>query len=110
MKTAAGYDMEFGSKKSKILVKSIKPRPSTKIIWMNGKALEDVNQFKYSGSTEAIDGTSIKEVKIRLAQAYSAITRRATILWKDKAISFPPKIKLCKSLVNTALMDVRAGR
>ena len=38
-KTAACYGMEINSDKSKILVISIKPRPSANI-WMNGKRLE----------------------------------------------------------------------
>ena len=39
------------------------------------------DQFKYLGSTQTKDGTSIKEVKIILVQAHSAMTRLA-ILWK----------------------------
>ena len=43
--------------------------------WMNGKALDEVDQFKYLRSTQTKDGISIKEVKIRLVQAHSATTR-----------------------------------
>ena len=79
--------MEISSDKSKILVNSIKPRPSTNI------QVGEVDQFKYLGSTQTKDGISVKEVKIRLAQAHSAMTRLA-ILWKNKTISFPTKIIL----------------
>ena len=58
-KTAASYGVEINSYKSKILVNSIKQRPSTNI-WMNGKTLEEVDQFKYLGSTHTKDGTSAK--------------------------------------------------
>ena len=44
-----------------------------------------------------------KEVKIRLAQTHSAMTRLA-ILWKNKAISFPTKIILYVSLVFSVLL------
>ena len=45
-------------------------------------------------------GWNIIKVKIRLVQAHSAMTRGAMgLLWKNKAISFPTKIKLYKSLV-----------
>ena len=44
-KTAAGYGMEISSNKSKIRVNGIKPRPSTNIR-MNGKTLDETNQFK----------------------------------------------------------------
>ena len=60
-KIAAGYGMEISFDKSQILFNSIKPRPSTNM-WMNGKTLEEVDQFKYLGSTQTKDGISIKEV------------------------------------------------
>ena len=56
---------------------------------MNGKTLEEVDQFKYLESTQTKDGTLIKEVKIRLVQAHAEIT---ATLWKNKAISFPTMI------------------
>ena len=40
-------------------------------IWMNGKTLEEVDHFKHIGSTQTKDRTSIKEVKIRLAQVHT---------------------------------------
>ena len=65
--------------------------------------LIEVNQFKYLGSTQTSDGISSVELKIRLAQAHSAMTSLA-VLWKNKAISFPTKIKLYKSLVLLILL------
>ena len=82
---------------------SIKPRPSTNK-WMNGKILEEVDQFKYLESKRTKDGTSIKEVNARLAQAHSAVTMFA-ILWKNNAISFLTKIRLYKSLVVSILIN-----
>ena len=63
-------------------------------------------KFKYLRSTKTKDGKSIKEVKIRLAQAHSAMTMLA-VLWENKAISFPTEIKHYKSPVLS--IDVRAG-
>ena len=57
--TAAEYGMEISSEKSKILVNSIKPRPSTNI-QMNRQTLEEADQFKYLGSTQTKDGTSVQ--------------------------------------------------
>ena len=70
--------MEISADKSKILVNSINP----------GKSTRKLDQFKYLADTQTKDGTSIKEVKIRLAQAHSVRTRLAK-LWKNKATSFP---------------------
>ena len=81
--------MEISSDKGKIHIDSIKPRPSA-CIWVNGKVLEEVDQFKYLGSTQIKDGTSINEVKIRLAQAHSAMTGIA-ILWKKQRNQFSYK-------------------
>ena len=72
-KTAVGYGMEISSDRSKILVNSIKPRKSTNIC--NGKTLEEVDQFKYLGSTQTKNGIPIKGIKIRLAQAHLARKR-----------------------------------
>ena len=57
-KTAADRGIEISSDKSKILVNSIKPSPSTNI-WMNGNVLEEVDLFKYLGSTQTKDAASI---------------------------------------------------
>ena len=46
---------------------------------------------------------NIKEVKVRLAQAHSAMTRLA-ILWKNNAVNFPTKTKIYKSLVLSILL------
>ena len=62
-----------------------------------------MDQFKYFGSTQTKDRTSLKEVKIRLAQVHSAMTRLA-ILWKNNAISFRTKIKLYISFVLSILL------
>ena len=68
--------------------------------WKNA---ERSGLVKYLASTKTKDRTSIKEVKIRRAQAQLAITRLA-IVQKNKASCFPTKIKLYKSLVLSILL------
>ena len=63
--------------KSKILVNNW-PKPSTNIL-MGGKVLEEVDRFEYLRSTQTKDGTSLKEAKIILPQAHSAMTRLAVL-------------------------------
>ena len=88
--------MEISSDKSKIIINTIKPTPSRLTnICMNGKMLEEVDPFKFLGSTEVKDETSINKEKTRLAQS---------ILWKNEAVSFPIKIKLYKSLFLSILL------
>ena len=73
---AADCGVEINSENSKIIVNSIKQRPSANI-QMNGRTLEEMYQFKYLGSTQTKDGTSVKEVQITLPQAHSAMTTLA---------------------------------
>ena len=102
-KTAAGYGIEISSDKSKILVNSIKPWPTTNI-WMNGKALEQWNKFKYIGSTQTKDGTSIKEVIIRLAQVPFRHDKASNTMEKQRLqFSYKDQTLQVTSLVNTAL-------
>ena len=64
----AEHGIEISSDKSKILVNSIKPRPSTNI-QMSGQTLEEMDQLKCLGSTQTKDGTSVKDVKISKVQS-----------------------------------------
>ena len=87
-KKVAGYGLEISSDKSKILVNSIKPRLSTNI-WINGKTLEAMDQFKYLGSaqTKGINkGT--KDHTGAVALAHSAMTRSTTIEKQSHQFSY----------------------
>ena len=101
--------MEISYDNSKILVNSIKPRPSTNV-QMNGQTLEEVDQFKYVGSTQTKDGTSVKEEKTRPAQAHS-VMKRLVILLKTKPSVFPQILYSIGHLFCRCFsMGVRAGR
>ena len=70
---------------------------------MNGKTLEELDRFKYLGSSQTKDGTSVEEGKIRLTQAHSDMSRLG-ILRNNKAISVPTNIQLqVTCLVNTTV-------
>ena len=96
-KTAAGYM----SDKSKILLNSIKPRPSSNMDECKNAVRNGPVHIPWFHAFHRRN--IIKEAKIRLAQAHSAITR-LPILWKNNAINFPTKIKLYKSLVLSMLL------
>ena len=81
--------MKISSYKSKILVNSIRPRPSA-TIRTDG---EDVDQFKSNAWDQHKPKMEpLKEIKNRLAQAHSAMTRLA-VLWrkKTKPLVFPER-------------------
>jgi hypothetical protein len=57
-----------------------------------------VAEFVYLGSTQTEDGTSLKEVKTRIAKSAAALARLKRI-WQDRNISMPSKLHLLRSLV-----------
>ena len=99
--SSKAYGMEVSSEKSKVMVKSTRPNLTSNIL-MNGELLEEVGSFKYLGATLTKDGSSSKEIRIRIASATAAFTRLMKI-WKSN-ISFPIKFNFYKSLVTSILL------
>ena len=97
---AGAYGMEISTAKSKTMVNSTKNINAN--ITMDGEQLEEVDSFKYLGATLSKDGTSNTEVRIRIAQATSAMAR-LTRVWKSD-ISFEAKHRLYKTLVVSILL------
>ncbi|PVD38790.1 hypothetical protein C0Q70_01413 [Pomacea canaliculata] len=93
---ARHYGMEISTEKSKVLANAISPAEAD--IKLNGKTLEQVQTFKYLGSTLTSDGSSAEVVRARLEAATAAMTRLSRI-WNSKRISFATKFRLYKSLV-----------
>ena len=98
---SSAYGMEVSSEKSKVMVNCANNTPAQ--IHMNGQLLEEVDAFKYLGSTLTKDGGSSTEIKIRIGAATSAMARLNKI-WRSKDISFPTKLKLYKALIVSILL------
>ena len=98
---SGAYGMEVSSEKSKIMVNSTKDTPAN--ISMNGQQLEEVDAFKYLGSTLTKDGRSTTEIKTRISIATSAMAR-LTKIWRSRDISFHTKMKLYKALIVSILL------
>ena len=99
--SASRYGMQISAEKSKIMINSNNRNLHTNIT-LYGEKLEEVDQFKYLGATIIKDGSSDSEIKIRLAQATSAMVMLTTI-WNSKDIRFKPKYNLYRSLVLSIL-------
>ena len=69
---------------------------------IEGKKVEQVKSFKYLGSTLTEDGRCEKEVKIRIALAKEAFSKRKVLL--TKSFRKETKKKLVKTLVWTTLL------
>ena len=99
--SSSAYGMEVSSEKSKVMANSASGTQA--IIHMNGHQLEEVDAFKYLGSTFTKDGRSSADIKTRIGIATSAMARLDNI-WKSRDISFQTKVKLYKSLVLSILL------
>ena len=93
------YGMEISIEKSKVMINSNENQHAD--IYLYGCKLE-VEKFKYLGATLTKNGTCDQEVRIRLAQATSAMVRLTTI-WKSTHIRFKLKYNLYRSLILSIL-------
>ena len=94
--------MEISSDRSTMLVNSIKPRPTTSI-WMNGKTLEEVNQFNYLGSGQTKDGASKKVSKDQTGTSTLSHDKASNTMEKQShQVSY--NIKLTKSIFLSILL------
>ena len=71
-------------------------------IYLYGCKLEEVEKFKYLVATLTKNRTCDQELRIRLAQATSAMVRLTTI-WKSTHIRFKLKLNLYRSLILSIL-------
>ena len=95
------YGMQISVEKSKIMINSNNRNIHTNIQLYREK-LEEVDQFKYISATITKGDSSDSEIKIRLAQATSAMVR-LTKIWNRKYIRFKLKYNLYRSLVLSIL-------
>ena len=98
---AGTYNMKVSIEKSKDMVNST--NNCSVDIHMNGQTLEEVDKFKYLGSTVSKDGCSSAEVCMRIDRALTAMARLDRVCQSNK-ISFSTKFRLHKSLVVSILL------
>ena len=92
-KCSHSFGLQINAAKTHVMVHG-----SSEEIHLGGKAINQVDSFKYLGSMVGIDGDSTPEICARLAIARNA-TSQLIGLWKAKEISLKLKIQLVKSLV-----------
>ena len=104
-KTVAGYGMEISFDKSKILVHSTVLRPSTNIwmnhVWDEWKSVRKSLPAQILGMRTKQGWNIIEESK---SQTGTLNNDKTSSTMENKAISFHPRIKLCKSLVLSILL------
>ena len=70
---------------------------------MKCEPIENVDDFKYLGSVKAHDGTSSKDIRIRIGMAKSRMIQLNNI-WKDHGVPINLKVRLLKCLVWPVLL------
>lgn len=99
--TAEEYGMKINIKKTKVMKVSKSEEGRVSIV-IDGKEIEQVRSFKYLGSTMTEDGRCETEIKIRIALAKDAFSKRKELL--TKRFSRKVKKKIIKTLVWTTLL------
>ena len=87
------FGLHINAAKTHVMVHGSKEQ-----IFLGGKAVNQIDRFKYLGSMVCIDSDSSPEISSRLAIARDT-TSQLIGLWKAKEISLKLKIQLVKSLV-----------
>lgn len=72
-------------------------------ITLNGKQLEEVNDFSYLRSKMSSDGDCEKEIDVRISKANQAFAMLRNI-WKSKTYSLKTKLKIYRSNVLSVLL------
>ena len=72
-------------------------------ITLDRKILKEAEKFTYLGSTVAMNGECLIDIRCRLGKAASVMTKLGTI-WKNKSISQKPKLKLYRSNALSVLL------
>src|SRR5262245_48563473 len=96
--TARAYGMKINIGKTKVMRVS-RDGGRTVNVYLDDHKVEQVDNFKYLGSLITDDGRCEKEIKIRIAMAKEAFTRRREQLTKRMKASL--KRKIVKTLIWT---------
>ena len=95
-------NMRLNVKKSKLLVAGADP-DEVHNIQIDSETVEQVENFKYLGSTKYNNANCSKDIKSRIAIAKKRMAD-LQVLWNDRNLSMPLKMKLVKTLVWSALV------
>ena len=76
---------------------------NTEEIMVDGRKMEEVNEFKYLGSIVTVDGDVEKEINTRIGIAAAAF-RALDNIWRSSAYKIQTKLNIYKSNVRSVLL------
>ena len=94
--------MRLSVKKTKLLVEGADPDEVHNIV-IHGETVEQVDHFKYLGSTKNNNANCSEDIKARISTAKKRMID-LQVLWNDRNLSMALKMKLVKTLVWSALV------
>lgn len=92
--------LRVNTKKTQVMRKNAR---NTDPITVNGRQLENVEEFTYLGSKMTTDGDCEQEIKTRLSKANQAFAMLKPV-WKSTSLSIQTKIRLFRSNVLSVLL------
>ena len=100
--TTTRYKMQIGPDKTKVMTNN--PNGFQREIKIKGQMLEEVENFKYLGAIISNEGSK-PEILSRIAQTTATLSR-LKVIWRDKNISLPSKVKLMRTLILSIFLYV----
>ena len=100
-KVGKEMNLKLNIKKTKLLVAGADQEEFN--VMIDGELVEQVDQFKYLGSTKKANANCSNDIKIRTAIAKKRMID-LQVLWNDRNLSNHLKMKLVKTLVWSALV------
>ena len=94
--------MQIGTDKTKVMTNI--PNGFQREIKIKGQRLEEVENFKYLGAIISNEGSK-PEILSRIAQTTATLSR-LKVIWRDKNISLPSKVKLMRTLILSTFLYV----
>ena len=95
-------NLKLNVKKTKIMVAGAVPEEEHNIM-IDGENVEQVDRFKYLGSTKTANANCSNDIKSRIAIAKKRMID-LQVIWNDTNLSIQLKMKLVKTLVWSALV------
>ena len=95
-------NLRLNVKKTKIMVAGAVPEEEHNIM-IDGENVEQVDRFKYLGSTKTANANCSNDIKSRIAIAKKRMID-LQVIWNDTNLSIQLKMKLVKTLVWSALL------
>jgi hypothetical protein len=102
-KIARSVGLKINAAKSKVFSSSGRSNNDIAII-INGEEIEEVDNFKYLGSTILPNGQSANEIPNRIDAARKVFFQLRKSLWNRREIRLDTKIKVFKATVRTILL------